>query len=74
MIRPVPGDGLSGCRGLIVGQGGCMADAKLNRLLNLKVAKDRKGMAPNKPLLLLAILDLVEAGLVPHHIKRVRPY
>ena len=41
-----------------------MADAALNRLLNLKVAKDRKGMAPNKPLLLLAILDLVEAGLV----------
>lgn len=33
-------------------------------LLNLKVAKDRKGMAPNKPLLVLAILDLVEAGLV----------
>jgi len=34
----------------------------MNRLLNLKVAKDRKGMAPNKPLLVLAILDLVEAG------------
>jgi hypothetical protein len=31
----------------------------LNRLLNLKVAKDRKGMAPNKPLLVLAILALV---------------
>lgn len=41
-----------------------MADAALNRLLNLKVARDRKGMAPNKPLLLLAILDLVEAELV----------
>jgi hypothetical protein len=41
-----------------------MVDAVLNRLLNLKVAKDRKGMAPNKPLLLLAILDLVEAGLL----------
>ena len=41
-----------------------MADAELNRLLNLKVARDRKGMAPNKPLLLLAILDLVEAGFV----------
>ena len=51
-----------------------MADAALNRLLNLKVAKDRTGMAPNKPLLVLAILDLVEAGLVPHHINRVRPY
>jgi len=36
----------------------------LRGLLNLKVAKDRKGMAPNKPLLVLAILDLVEAGLV----------
>ena len=36
-----------------------MADAELNRLLNLKVARDRKGMAPNKPLLVLAILDLV---------------
>jgi putative restriction endonuclease len=36
----------------------------LRRLLNLKVAKDRKGMAPNKPLLVLAILDLVEAGLI----------
>ena len=51
-----------------------MADAKLNRLLNLKGARDRNGMAPNKPLLLLAILDLVEVGLVPHHINRVRPH
>ena len=41
-----------------------MLDPQLYRLLNLKVAKDRKGMAPNKPLLVLAILDLVEAGLV----------
>ena len=41
-----------------------MVDAPLNRLLSLKVARDRKGMAPNKPLLVLAILDLVEAGLV----------
>jgi putative restriction endonuclease len=41
-----------------------MLDPQLNRLLNLKVAKDRKGMAPNKPLLVLAILDLVDAGLV----------
>ena len=41
-----------------------MVDAEMNRLLNLKVAKDRKGVAPNKPLLVLAILDLVEAGLV----------
>ena len=39
-----------------------MADAELNRLLNLKVARDRKGMAPNKPLLVLAILDVVEVG------------
>ena len=35
-----------------------MVDAVLNRLL------DRKGRAPNKPLLVLAILDLGEAGLV----------
>jgi putative restriction endonuclease len=41
-----------------------MTGAVLNHLLNLKVAKDRKGAAPNKPLLVLAILDLVEAGLV----------
>jgi len=41
-----------------------MADAKLNRLLSLKVAKDGTGMAPSKPLLVLAILDLVEAELV----------
>ena len=41
-----------------------MVDAQLNRLLDLKVARDRKGRAPNKPLLVLAILDLVEAGLV----------
>jgi putative restriction endonuclease len=41
-----------------------MPDNHLNLLLNLKVAKDRKGMAPNKPLLVLAILDLVEASLV----------
>jgi hypothetical protein len=38
---------------------GCMPDAPMNRLLNLKVAKDRKGMAPNKPVLVLAILNLV---------------
>ena len=43
-----------------------MVDAFLNHLLNLKVAKDRKGMAPNKPLLLLALLDLAEAGLIGH--------
>ena len=36
----------------------------LNRLLSLKVAKNHKGLAPNKPLLVLAILDLFEAGLV----------
>ena len=53
--------GLSGAQ---LGQGRCMADAELNHLLNLKVAKDRKGMAPNKPLLVLAVLDLVEVGLV----------
>ena len=41
-----------------------MADAELNRLLNLKVARDRKGRAPNKPLLVLAVLDLVEVELV----------
>jgi putative restriction endonuclease len=41
-----------------------MPDAPMNRLLNLKVARGRKGVAPNKPLLVLAILDLVEAGLV----------
>jgi hypothetical protein len=41
-----------------------MVDALMNHLLNLKVARDRKGMAPNKPLLVLAILDLVEAGLI----------
>ncbi len=39
-------------------------DASISRLLNLKVARDRKRMAPNKPLLVLAILDLMEAGLV----------
>ena len=36
-----------------------MADSELNRLLNVKVSRDRKGMAPSKPLLVLAILDLV---------------
>jgi hypothetical protein len=33
-----------------------MVEAALSRLLNLKVAKGRKGAAPNKPLLVLAIL------------------
>jgi hypothetical protein len=47
-----------------------MVDAVMNRLLNLKVARDRKGRAPNKPLLVLAILDLVEAGAE----HGVRPY
>ena len=41
-----------------------MLDDQLRHLLNLKVAKDRKGIPPNRPLLLLALLDLVEAGLV----------
>ena len=41
-----------------------MADVALSLLLNLKVAKDRTGMAPSKPLLVLAVLDLVEVGLV----------
>jgi putative restriction endonuclease len=41
-----------------------MASTHFNSLLNLKVAKDRKGMAPNKPLLVLAILDLFESGLI----------
>jgi hypothetical protein len=36
-----------------------MPDVFLNRLLNLKVARDRNGIAPNKPLLVLAILALV---------------
>ncbi len=39
-----------------------MADVELNRLLNLKVARDRKGMAPNKPLLVLAICLVGSAG------------
>ena len=33
-----------------------MPDTTLNRLLNLKVAKDRKGMAPNKPTFALSVL------------------
>lgn len=37
-----------------------MIDAVMRSLLNLKVAKDRKGMAPNKPLLVLSL----EAWLV----------
>ena len=41
-----------------------MADAELNHLLNLKVAKDRKGMAPNKPLLVLAICLVGSEGVV----------
>ena len=49
-----------------------MADAALNRLLNLKVARDRKGMAPNKSLLLQAVLDLVEVGLVGRRGWRTR--
>ena len=43
-----------------------MLDARHRFLLNLKVAKDRKGIPPNRPLLLLALLDLAEAGLVGH--------
>ncbi len=41
-----------------------MSEDYLNRLLNLKVANDRRGLAPNKPLLVLAILDLFESGLI----------
>ena len=41
-----------------------MPDSELNRLLALSVRTDSKGIPPNRPLLLLAILDLVEAGLV----------
>jgi hypothetical protein len=32
--------------------------------LNVSRSKGPKGMAPNKPLLLLSIIDLVEAGKV----------
>jgi hypothetical protein len=32
-----------------------MVDALMNRLMDLKVARGRKGMAQNKPLLVLAI-------------------
>ena len=39
-----------------------MADSELNRLLNVKVSRDRKGMAPNKHLRVLAIFDLVGAA------------
>jgi hypothetical protein len=35
---------------------GCMPDATMNRLLNLNVSRGRKGMAPNKPLLVLGRL------------------
>jgi hypothetical protein len=42
-----------------------MFNARINTLLNLKVARDRKGMAPNKPLLVLAILDLGTEVLWP---------
>jgi hypothetical protein len=38
--------------------------SRIEAPLNLKVAKDRKSLAQKKPLLVLAILDLVEAGLV----------
>ena len=41
-----------------------MPDSELNRLLALSVRTDSKGIPPNRPLLVLAILDLVEAGLV----------
>jgi hypothetical protein len=36
-----------------------MTDVFLNRLLNLNVSRVRKGMAPSKPLLVMAILDPV---------------
>jgi len=42
---------------------GPMPDVPINRLLNLKVASDRSGLAPNKPLPVRTISDLVEAGL-----------
>jgi putative restriction endonuclease len=41
-----------------------MIEEALSRLLVQKVAKDWMGKAPNKPLLVLAILDLFEAGLI----------
>jgi len=40
---------------------GRMPDAPMNRLLNLKVARDRKGMAPNKPLLVMAMTFCFDA-------------
>lgn len=36
-----------------------MPDDPMNRLPKLKVARERKGTASNKPLVLPAILDLV---------------
>ena len=64
IVLPVLFNSLS-CYGYrLTGQGRYLPDLALRRLLNLKIARGRKGMAPNKFLLLLAILDLVGAGLV----------
>ena len=41
-----------------------MIGSAVNRLLSLKITRDRKGIAPDRLLLVLAIFDLVEAGLV----------
>lgn len=41
-----------------------MIGSVVNRLLSLKIARDRKGIALDSLLLVLAIFDLVEAGLV----------
>jgi hypothetical protein len=41
-----------------------MIGSVVNRLLSLKIARDRKGIALDRLLLVLAIFDLVEAGLV----------
>ena len=39
-----------------------MADPHLNSLFKFSVGRDRKGMAPNKPLPVMAILDVVGCG------------
>jgi hypothetical protein len=42
------------------------AKAWLGKMARLHVYKSKDGPAPHKPLLLLVVLDMAEAGTLPH--------
>jgi hypothetical protein len=51
----------------------CSAQAWLGKMAKLHVYKSKDGPAPHKPLLLLVVLDMAEAGALPHKTLPLTP-